>query len=340
MKAATYASYGPADVVQIADVEQPAPKDTEVLLEVRAASLNPLDCGLVKGAGRLVTGLRKPRFTRLGVDVAGQVVAVGAKVARFKPGDDVFGVSVNDPQASAVRVWISQGAFAEYACAPEVTLALKPATMTFEQAAAMPVAAFTALQGLRDKGRIQPGHRVLVNGASGGVGTLAVQIAKWFGANVTGICSTRNVEMVRSLGADRVIDYTQEDFSRMPQRYDLIFDCVANQSLAACRHVLAPHGTHVLVGELSGRGPIAMLGRAVEALVWSRFSEKKAIMFLARPNSEDLTLIGDLVSAGRVKPVIDRCYRLEEISDAIRHVETKHARGKVVITMPPTQQRS
>ena len=210
MKAAVYTRYGPPDVVQIKDVEKPVPKDDGVLIRVRAASVNPLDDGLMKGGGRVVTGLRKPKVTRLGVDVAGQVESVGRNVTRFKPGDEVFGVCITDLQASALRVWIPQGAFAEYACAPESALVTKPDNVTFEQAASAPVAAFTALQGLRlgglgDKGQIQPGQKVLVNGAAGGIGTFAVQIAKSFGANVTGVCSTKNVELVRSLGADRVI---------------------------------------------------------------------------------------------------------------------------------------
>ena len=228
MKAAVYRRYGPPNVLHIEDVERPVPKDDEVLIRVRAASVNPLDEGLMKGGGRLVTGWRKPKDARLGVDVAGQVVAVGSNVTRFKAGDEVFGVCIADPHASALRVWIPQGAFAEYACAHHSALVMKPENMSFEQAAAAPVAAFTALQGLRDKGKIQAGQKVLINGAAGGVGTFAVQIAKSFGAEVTGVCSTRNVEMVRSIGAHHVIDYTQEDFTQGGKRYDLIFDCIGN----------------------------------------------------------------------------------------------------------------
>src|SRR5574341_842010 len=229
MKAAVCSRYGPPDVVQIKDVEKPVPKDNEVLIEVRAASVNPLDGGSMKGRPyivRIMTGLRKPKVTRPGVDVAGQVETVGRNVTQFKPGDEVFGACISDPQASGAKVWFHrQGAFAEYVCATESTLVIKPDNVTFEQAASVPVAAFTALQGLRDKGQIQPGQKVLINGAAGGVGTFAVQIAKSYGADVTGVCSTRNVDMVRSIGADHVIDYTQEDFTKRGQRYDLIFDC-------------------------------------------------------------------------------------------------------------------
>jgi len=226
MRAATYSRYGPADVVQIEDVEKPVPGNHEVLIRVRAASVNPLDEGLIRGGGRLVTGLRRPKVTRLGIDVAGLVEAVGRDVTQFKPGDSVFGACIGDPDASALRVWIPQGAFAEHACAHQSALVMKPENVSFEQAASAPVAALTALQGLRDKGKIQAGQKVLINGASGGVGTFAVQIAKFFGAEVTGICSTRNVDLVRSIGANHVIDYTQEDFTRGGQRYNLILDCV------------------------------------------------------------------------------------------------------------------
>jgi NADPH:quinone reductase-like Zn-dependent oxidoreductase len=226
MKAAIYSRYGTADVVQIEEVEKPVSRNHEVLIRVRAASVNPLDEGLIRGGGRLVTGLRRPKVTRLGIDVAGLVEAVGRDVTQFQPGDSVFGACIGAPDASALRVWIPQGAFAEHACAHQSALVMKPENVSFEQAASAPVAALTALQGLRDKGKIQAGQKVLINGASGGVGTFAVQIAKFFGAEVTGICSTRNVDLVRSIGANHVIDYTQEDFTRGGQRYNLILDCV------------------------------------------------------------------------------------------------------------------
>ena len=237
MKAAVYRRYGSPDVVRIEDVGKPVPKDNEVLIEVRAASVNPLDWHTMRGTPyfiRMMTGLRRPKIARLGVDVAGQVEAVGSNVTRFKPGDPVFGAC--------------SGAFAEYVCTRESALAAKPDNVTFEQAAAVPVAALTALQSLRDKGKIQPGQKVLINGAAGGVGTFAVQIARSFGADVTGVCSTRNVDMVRSIGADRAVDYTQEDFTRSGQRYDLILDLVGNHSLLACRRALNPKGTYVAAG--------------------------------------------------------------------------------------------
>ena len=275
MKAAVYTRYGPPDVVQITDVEKPVPKDNEVLIKVRAASVNPLDWHSMRGTPyfiRIMAGLRKPKITRLGVDVAGQVEAVGRNVTQFKPGDEVFGMC--------------KGAFAEYACTSESALVMKPDNVTFEQAASVPMAAFTALQGLRDKGRIQPGQKVLINGAAGGVGTFAVQIAKSFGADVTGVCSTRNVDMVRSIGADHVIDYTQEDFTKSGQLYDLIFDCVGNHSLSACRRVLNPKGIYILVGGPSGRWMIGPLARLIAALVLSRFVSQKLIMVLAKPNKK------------------------------------------------------
>lgn len=336
MKAAVYTRYGPPDVVQIKDVEKPVPKDNEVLIEVRAASVNPLDGGIMKGRPyitRIMTGLRTPKVTRVGVDVAGQVEAVGRNVARFKPGDEVFGACISDPQDSGVKVWVCQGAFAEYACAPESTLVVKPDNITFEQAASVPVAACTALQGLRDKGQIQPGQKVLINGAAGGVGTFAVQIARSFGAEVTGVCSTRNVDMVRSIGADHVIDYTQEDFTKRGQRYDLIFDCVGNHSLSACRRVLNPKGICIMVGDRSGRGMIGLLARLITALVLSRFVSQKLVTFLARPNKEDLAIMRDLMASGKVTPVINKHYSLSEVPEAIRYLEEGHAKGKIVINL-------
>src|SRR5437588_248628 len=267
MKAAVHSRYGAPDVVHIQDVEKPVPKDDAVLIRVRAASVNPLDAGLIKGAARIVNGPGKPMLKKLGVDVAGQVEAVGRSITHFKPGDDVFGLCINDPQASAMKVWMPQGAFAEYACAPESALVMKPDNVPFEQAASVPVAALTALQGLRDKGQIQPGQAVLINGAAGGVGTFAVQIAKSFGAVVTGVCSTRNVDMVLSIGANQVIDYNREDFTKREQRYDLIFDCVGNHPLSALRHVLNSRGVCVMAGAMSGRGMIAIGALLMAAFV-------------------------------------------------------------------------
>jgi NADPH:quinone reductase-like Zn-dependent oxidoreductase len=283
MKAIVYYNYGSPDVLRREEIEKPAAGDNEVLIKVRAASVNPYDWHFMRGMPyivRIQAGLRKPKNTRLGADVAGQVEAVGRKVTQFKPGDEVFGMC--------------QGAFAEYACASESAVAMKPDNVTFEQAAAVPIAGFTALQGLRDKGKIQPGQKALINGAAGGVGRFAVQIAKSFGADVTGVCSTRNVDMVRSIGADRVIDYTQQDFTKSGQRYDLLFDCIGNHWFSACRRVLNPKGIYIPVGGPSGRWKIG-LARAIKRLVLSRFvSQNLVAFFLAKPSKEDLTIMHDL----------------------------------------------
>jgi len=327
MKAAVCATYGSPDVIQITDVEKPVPGDNQVLIKVRAASVNPLDWHTVRGKPyliRMMGGLRKPKDTRVGVDVAGQVEAVGGNVTQFKPGDEVFG--------------LCKGSFAEYACTSESAsamsvLTLKPANVTFEQAASLPVAAFTALQGLRDKGRIQPGQKVLINGAAGGVGTFAVQIARSFGADVTGVCSTGNVDMVRSLGANCVIDYTQEDFTGSGNRYDIILDCVGNHTVSACRRVLNPSGTFVVVAGPDGwwLGPVA---RLLEALVLSPLVSQNLVPFIAKPSVADLSIMLHLMETGKVTPVIDRQYRLNEVPEAVRYLEKGHARGKVVITLP------
>ncbi len=293
-----------------------------------SASVNPLDWHFMRGTPylmRMEAGLRKPKSTRLGVDFAGTVEAVGrnpAAAGQFKPGDEVFGGK--------------NGAFAEYLCArADRAVVLKPANLTFEQAASVPIAAITALQALRDKGKIQPGQKVLINGASGGVGTFAVQIAKSFGADVTGVCSTRNVDMVRSLGANQVIDYTKEDFTKSAQRYDVILDNVPNHTLSECRRVLNPKGKYVMIG---GGGPndgrwIGPFGRVISALVLSPFVSQDMGMMLAELNKKDLTILSDLMQAGKVTPVIDRRYKLSEVPEAIRYLEEGHARGKVVITL-------
>ena len=321
MKAIVYYNYGSPDVLRCEEIEKPTAGDDEVLIRVRAASVNPLDWHFLRGTPyilRLMGGLRKPKITRLGVDVAGQVEAVGRNVSQFKPGDEVFGSC--------------RGAFAEYVCTSEQALVEKPENVTFEEAASAPVAGFTALQALRDKGHIQPGQKVLVNGAAGGVGTYAVQIAKSFGAEVTGVCSTRNVGLVQSIGADRVIDYTQEDFTASGGRYDIILDCVANHSLSECRRVLNHHGTYVIVGGPNGRwlGPLA---RPLKAVVLSRFVSQNLVMVMTKSNKEDLALVCSLMEAGKLTPVIDRRYRLNEVPEAIRYLEEGHARGKVIITL-------
>jgi NADPH:quinone reductase-like Zn-dependent oxidoreductase len=321
MKAIVYHRYGPPDVLRIEDTEMPAPGDGEVLVKVRAASVNPLDSYLMRGrphVARILFGLRRPKRNRPGVDVAGQIEAVGRNSMQFRPGDEVFGSC--------------RGAFAEYVCASESALVRKPRNVTFEQAAAAPVAAYTALQGLRDRGRLRAGQKVLVNGAAGGVGTFAVQIAKWLGADVTGVCSARNVEMVRSIGADHVIDYARDDFTRSAQRYDLIFDLVANHSVSACRRVLNPTGIYVLAGALSG-GPAGFLVFPLTALALSPFVSQKMRMFVARTNRNDLITVGELMEAGKLVPVIEKRRGLGEVPEAIRYLEGRHARGKVVVTV-------
>jgi NADPH:quinone reductase-like Zn-dependent oxidoreductase len=313
-------------VLQCEEIDKPVPKPDEVLIKVRAASVNPLDWRLMKGEPRLLRlffGLRKPRLGRPGVDVAGEVEAVGTNVTQFKPGDEVFGAC--------------RGALAEYACTAESKIAIKPDNVTFEQAASADVAGLTALQGLRDKGKIQPGSKVLINGAAGGVGTFAVQIAKSFGAYVTGVCSTRNIDMLRSIGADEVIDYTQQDFTTTDvtrkQRYDVILDCVGNHSFSACRRVLNPDGRFVMVGASHDASVMDLLGPMIEAFWLSLFGNKKAVMFIAKSSQADLTFLGELIVNGKLKPVIDKIYTLSEAAAAVRHVEEGHARGKVVITL-------
>jgi NADPH:quinone reductase-like Zn-dependent oxidoreductase len=322
MKAIVYTEYGPPEVLQFTEVATPTPKDDEVLIRIRAASVNPLDWHFMRGSPylmRIASGLRKPKETRLGVDVAGQVEAVGKNVTQFRSGDEVFGVC--------------RGAFAEYGCAPEDKLVLKPAKVKFEQAAAVPVAAITALQGLRDKGQIQRGQKVLINGAAGGVGTFAVQLAKVFGADVTGVCSTRNVDMVRSIGAHHIMDYTQEDFTKNGQRYDLIFDTVGNHSLTDCRRALTTKGTLVLVGGPNKGRWLGPLTGLLKAVVLSRFVSQKLRPVLAHLGKDDLIVMRELLEAGKVTPVIDRSYPLGDAPEAIRYLEAGHARGKVVITM-------
>jgi NADPH:quinone reductase-like Zn-dependent oxidoreductase len=319
MHAIIYRRYGSPGVLKLEEVEKPIPSDQEVLIQVRAASVNPLDWHFLRGTPyplRIMTGLLRPKFSRLGVDVAGLVDAVGRSVTQLKPGDEVFGMA--------------RGAFAEYACAPERTLAIKPAGVTFEQAASIPVAGITALQGLRGIDESGSGKRVLINGASGGVGTFAVQIAKSFGAQVTGVCRTRNVEMVRSLGADRVVDYTQEDFTRGGDRYDLMLDCIGNRSLSACRRALNPKGKCLMVGGPSGRW-IAPLDRMIKAMMVSPFVSPKMGILMIKPSREDLIILRDLVQARKMTPFVDRRYALSEVPSAIQHVEEGHARGKLVI---------
>ena len=326
MKAIVYYNYGSPDVLQLKEIERPVPKDDQVLVKVRAVSVNPYDWHFMEGipyiARMLAFGPLKPKSPRLGVDFAGTVEAVGKSVTQFKPGDEVFGGK--------------GGAFAEYVVIAEKFLAAKPSNITFEQAGSVQIAALTALQGLRDKGKVQPGQRVLINGASGGVGTYAVQIGKYLGVHVTGVCSGRNVDMVRSIGADHVIDYTKEDFTKSGQPYDVILDNVGNRSLSENRRILTPAGKYVLIGgggvndNNRWTGPI---GLVVKTLLMKRFISQEMKMMLADVNKEDLTLLADLMQSGKVRPVIDRTYPFSEIREAIRYVETGRARGKVIIAV-------
>ncbi len=325
MKAIAYEGYGSADVLEVKEVRKPDIESDGVLLRVRAASANPYDWHVMRGvpyiARLMATGLRKPKSSVLGTDVAGEVEVVGNAVTRFRPGDEVFG-------------FVGSGGFAEYVSAPEKLLAVKPATLSFQQAATVPLAAVTALQGLRDAGAIRPGQKVLIVGASGGVGTFAVQIAKWYGAEVTGVCSTRNLAMVRSIGADRVIDYTREDFTRTGQQYDLIFQLAGTATPSTCRRALTAAGRLVLSsGDSPGRiiGPV---GRIIKALLLSPFIGGQTMRpLIAKPSSADLQFLRELIEAGRITPVIDRTYALSEAPDAIRYLETGRARGKVVISV-------
>jgi len=315
MKAIVYYGHGSPDILKCEEIEKPAPADGEVLIKVRAASVNPLDWRMMSmPIPRLP--FSKPQMKRPGVDVAGVVEGVGQGVTRFKAGDEVFGGC--------------RGAFADYACAAETKLVMKPQNVTFEEAAAVPVAGLTALQGLRDLGKLQAGQKVLINGASGGVGTFGVQMAKAFGAEVTGVCSTKNLEMVRSLGADRVIDYTREDFTKGGQQYDLIFDLFANHSMAECTRVMTPKGICVTAGALTVSG---MLTRMVAGPMRSVLGSQKFVGFIAKFNKDDLNALGELLESGKVKAVIDRCYKLAEVPEAMRYATTFHARGKVVITV-------
>src|SRR6478736_1936227 len=325
MKAIVYCDYGLANL-KLADIAKPTPTDDQILVKVHAASVNPLDWHFIEGTPKIMralgVGLRKPKDTRLGVDFAGTVESVGKNVTQFKAGDEVFGGR--------------DGAFAEYVCPrADRAVTLKPANITFEQAASVNIAGITALQAVRDKGKVQPGQKVLINGASGGVGTFAVQIAKSFGADVTGVCSTRNVDLVRSLGADHVIDYTKEDFAKGTERYDVILDNVPNHSLSECRGVLTPDGKYVLIGGggASDQGFLGGLGKALWAMVFSKFVAQQMGMMMADANHNDLNILADMMQSGKLKPVIDRTYKLEQVPDAIRYVEQGHAKGKVVITV-------
>jgi len=326
MKAIVYREYGAADVLRLEQVDKPLPNDNQVLIKVRAASVNPLDWHYMHGKPYLMridgSAFLKPKNTRLGSDVAGVVEAVGTNVTQFKPGDEVFGAG--------------PGAFAEYVLAGQNRIALKPGNMSFEQAAAVPIAALTALQSLRDNGRLRPGQKVLINGASGGVGTFAVQIAKSLGAEVTGVCSTRNVDMVRALGADHVIDYTREDFTQSTERYDVIIDNVSNHALSDITRSMKPDGRYVLIGAAGGPNDGKWLGPmigAIKALILSPFLSQDVGMMLANITTSDLLVLKELMDSGKVTPLIDRTYTLSEVPAAIAYVEAGRARGKVIIRL-------
>ncbi|MCK4392997.1 NAD(P)-dependent alcohol dehydrogenase [Candidatus Bipolaricaulota bacterium] len=322
MKAIVFEEYGPPEVLSLREIERPVVRADEILVKVRAAAVNPQDWHCVRGtpflARLMVGGLFKPGHQVLGSDVAGIVEAVGKSVRRFQPGDEGLGLSLR------------HGGFAEVVCLPESGVVVtKPANLSFEEAAAVPMASVMALMGLRDKGRIKPGDKVLINGASGGIGTFAVQIAKAMGAVVTGVCSTRNLELVRSLGADRVIDYTQDDFAREDTRYDVIFDVVAKRSFAECRHALTRNGIYVTTA--------MSLGLLLRSLWIALTSGKRLKPMLQRPTQADLAVVGEYIEAGKLRSVIDRCYPLAEVPEAISYVEKGHARGKVVITIAPQE---
>jgi NADPH:quinone reductase-like Zn-dependent oxidoreductase len=323
MKAIVATKYGSPDVLNLEEVEKPAPKDDEVLVEVRAASVNAGDWHLLRAdpfLTRLAFGLLRPKHKILGADVAGRIEAVGGNVTQFQPGDEVFG----DLSGCGF------GGFAEYVCASEDALALKPADTSFEEAAAVPSAAATALQGLRDKGQIQQGQTVLINGASGGVGAFAVQIAKSFGAEVTGVCSTSKMDMVRSIGADQAIDYTQEDFTKNGRRYDLILAANGNHPISAYKRALSPEGTYVMSG---GSGAQMFQAMLLGPMI-SMTRKKKMGNLLKKSNKKDLVVLKEFLEAGKITPVIDRTYPLAEVPEAVGYLENGHARGKVVITVP------
>ena len=319
MKAAVYRSYGPPEVLKIEEIEKPTPKEDEVLIKIHAASVNAYDWHFLTADIFLIRlmggGVLKPKYTRLGADIAGRIEAVGRNVKQFQPDDEVFGMV--------------KGGFAEYACAPENALALKPVNLSFEEAAAVPMAAVTALQGLRDEGQIQAGQKVLINGASGGVGTFAVQIAKSFGAEVTAVCSPRNLDQARSIGADHVIDYAKEDFTKNGQQYDLVFAANGYHSLSAYKRTLTPKGIYIMAG-----GSVAQIFQSM--LMGSMMSEtggKTMGGVSAKRSQQDLVFIKELFEAGKVKSVIDRRYPLSEAAEALRYLGEGHAKGKIVVTM-------
>ena len=321
MKAIVHERFGSPEVLELREIDEPRVGDGDVLVRVQAASVNPADWYAMAGApyvARVQMGLRKPK-DRLGLDLAGEVTAVGGNVTRFKPGDEVFGAAT--------------GTLAEYVAVSEDGLVPKPASLSFEQAAAVPVAGLTALQGLRDKGRVQPGQQVLINGASGGVGTFAVQVARALGAQVTAVCSTRNVDLIASLGADRVIDYTREDFTRTDRRHDLLLDVAGSRSWPECRRVLTPEATLVVVGAPKGNALLGPLGHILKVRLASLPASQKVTFFISKLNRQDLEALAELLEAGKVTPVVERTYPLREAADAFHYLGEGHARGKLAIAM-------
>jgi len=324
MKAIIQDRYGSPDVLELREVDKPVPADNEVLVRVHAAAVNARDWHVMRGdpyLARLTLGFGRPKVRIRGTDFAGRVETHGRDVKRFRPGDEVYGEII--------------GAFAEYVCIPEDVLEPKPANLTFEQAAAVPLAGNTALMGLRDLARVKPGQQVLINGASGGVGTFAVQIAKSFGADVTGVCSKRNVDLLRSIGADHVLDYTREDFTDNGRRYDVVFDLVGNRSLSECRRALTPAGTLILSGGgvSEGGSLVGPIGLVIRGQLLSRFVRHRLLALTAKPSKDNLATLRELAESGKVTPVIDRTYSLSEAPEAIRYLEMEHARAKVVITV-------
>ena len=317
MKAIVHIKYGPPDVLQLKEVEKPKPKDNEILVKVYATSVNPIDWKFRSGKllyARPITGFTKPRSNILGFDLAGEIESVGENAKLFKKGDQVFG-----------GAGVGFGTYAEYKCLPEKNAGIKPSNMTYEEAAAVPLGALTALQFLRDKGNIQSGQKVLINGASGGVGIFAVQLAKYFGAEVTGVCSTTNLELVKSLGADNIIDYTKEDFIKEGQTYDIIFDAVAKDSFSRCKSSLNQRGVYL--------SSVPTLPFLLQMLWTSMIGSKKATTMMIKPTTKDLILLKDLIETGKVKAIIDRTYPLEQAAEAHRYAEKGHSKGKVVITV-------
>jgi len=336
MKAIIFEQYGSPNVLKLAEVDKPVATDHQVLIKVRAAAVNPADYQAAQGDVRFLTGIFKPKKrNRIGYDVAGVVEATGEKVTQFKPGDAVFGSCSTDPTVNSQAAWIFDfGSFAEYTVTHEAALAPKPANLSFEQAAATPTTGWVALQGLCTAAKVQAGDKVLISSATGGIGTFAVQIAKAMGAEVTGVCSTKNIELVRSLGADNVVDYTKEDYTKQGRRYDLIFDSVGEHPLSTLRSILNPGGAVIIVAKRTGGSFLGFVLRILSGVIMSPFVRDRIAVDYSRPNQDDLMFVGELLTAGKIKPVVEKCYSgLAEVARAVQHVAEGHAWGKIVITV-------